>query len=122
GSSRFGGGSQAGSQAGSHARSYDGFRGGSQVGRGAAGAGKPAQAAVPAGPSMRAPLPPKRENFFPDPVEKLRVGMKIEHERFGYGEILSLDGDVLNMRAIISFQDSGQKTLLLKFAKLRIVE
>jgi DNA helicase-2/ATP-dependent DNA helicase PcrA len=118
GSSRFGGGSQAGSQAGS----YGGFRGGSQVGRGAAGAGKPAQAAVPAGPSMRAPLPPKRENFFPDPVEKLRVGMKIEHERFGFGEILSLDGDVLNMRAIISFQDSGQKTLLLKFAKLRIVE
>jgi DNA helicase-2/ATP-dependent DNA helicase PcrA len=52
----------------------------------------------------------------------LRVGIKVEHERFGYGKIISLDGDVLNMRAVVDFIDSGQKTLLLKFAKLRVVE
>ena len=114
GSSRFGGGSQGGPQGG--------FRGQSQGVRGAAGAGRPAPPAVPAGPSRTAPPPPKRENFFPDPVEKLRVGIKVEHERFGYGKIISLDGDVLNMRAVVDFIDSGQKTLLLKFAKLRVVE
>lgn len=72
--------------------------------------------------STSAPPPPRRENFLPDPVEKLRVGIKVEHERFGYGKILSLDGDVLNMRAVVSFEDGGQKTLLLKFAKLRVAE
>ena len=78
---------------------------------------------APAGPPSRtAPPPPRRENFLPDPVEKLRVGIKVEHERFGYGKILSLDGDVLNMRAVVSFEDGGQKTLLLKFAKLRVAE
>ena len=85
--------------------------------RGSASASPPAS-----GPSSRAPLPPKRENFFPDPVEKLRVGMNVEHERFGYGKIILLEGDVLNMRAVVAFNDGGQKTLLLKFAKLRIVE
>lgn len=85
--------------------------------RGSASASPPAS-----GPSSRAPLPPKRENFFPDPVEKLRVGMNVEHERFGYGKIILLEGDVLNMRAVVAFNDGGLKTLLLKFAKLRIVE
>ena len=82
---------------------------------------RPASPAA-AGPSATAPPPPKRENFFPDPVEKLRVGMNVEHERFGYGKIILLEGDVLNMRAVVTFNDGGQKTLLLKFAKLRIVE
>ena len=82
---------------------------------------RPASPAA-AGPSATAPPLPRRENFFPDPVEKLRVGMNVEHERFGYGKIILLEGDVLNMRAVVTFNDGGQKTLLLKFAKLRIVE
>jgi len=84
-------------------------------------AGRPLRPFRP-GRQGRLRRPPKRENFFPDPVEKLRVGIKVEHERFGYGKIISLDGDVLNMRAVVDFNDSGQKTLLLKFAKLRVVE
>jgi DNA helicase-2/ATP-dependent DNA helicase PcrA len=111
----------------------------SGTGRGVGAAGRserPARSAQPAageafrrpaspaagGPSATAPPPPRRENFFPDPVEKLRVGMNVEHERFGYGKIILLEGDVLNMRAVVAFNDGGQKTLLLKFAKLRIVE
>ena len=88
----------------------------------AAGSGRPAPSAVPAAPSRTAPPPPRNENFIPDSVHKLKEGMKVEHERFGYGKILVLEGDILNMRAIVSFDQSGQKTLLLKFAKLRIVE
>lgn len=91
--------------------------------RGGGGGTGRAVPSAPAGPPSRtAPPPPRRENFLPDPVEKLRVGIKVEHERFGYGKILSLDGDVLNMRAVVSFEDGGQKTLLLKFAKLRVAE
>jgi DNA helicase-2/ATP-dependent DNA helicase PcrA len=91
--------------------------------RGGGGGTSRAVPPAPAGPPSRtAPPPPRRENFLPDPVEKLRVGIKVEHERFGYGKILSLDGDVLNMRAVVSFEDGGQKTLLLKFAKLRVAE
>ena len=102
--------------------------GSSRFGGGSAGAGRPAHrerpspTAVPASPFKTAPPPPRRENTFPDPVEKLRVGIKVEHERFGYGKIISLEGDVLNMRAVVDFNDSGQKTLLLKFAKLRVAE
>ncbi|MEZ7954735.1 MAG: 3'-5' exonuclease [Bacteroidales bacterium] len=111
----------------------------SGTGRGVGAAGRserPARSAQPSageafrrpaspaagGPAATAPPPPRRENFFPDPVEKLRVGMNVEHERFGYGKIILLEGDVLNMRAVVTFNDGGQKTLLLKFAKLRIVE
>ncbi|PKP41648.1 MAG: ATP-dependent DNA helicase [Bacteroidetes bacterium HGW-Bacteroidetes-10] len=60
--------------------------------------------------------------FIPDSVDKLRVGMNVEHERFGRGKIFSLEGDPLNMRAIVDFAQGGRKTLLLKFAKLRITD
>jgi DNA helicase-2/ATP-dependent DNA helicase PcrA len=45
----------------------------------------------------------------------------VEHDRFGYGEILSLEGDGPDKKAVVRFDNGGQKTLLLKFAKLRIV-
>jgi DNA helicase-2/ATP-dependent DNA helicase PcrA len=89
---------------------------------GGGGTGRPAPPAPAGPPSRTAPPPPRRENFLPDPVEKLRVGIKVEHERFGYGKILSLDGDIFNMRAVVAFDEGGQKTLLLKFAKLRVAE
>ncbi len=47
----------------------------------------------------------------------LTVGMKVAHEKFGLGEIELLE----NGKATINFQNSGQKQLLLKFAKLNIV-
>ena len=47
----------------------------------------------------------------------LSIGMKVTHEKFGLGEIELLE----NGKATINFQNSGQKQLLLKFAKLNIV-
>jgi len=49
----------------------------------------------------------------------LAVGMKVEHDRFGRGRILSLEGEMPNAKAVIEFEFGGAKTLLLKFAKLR---
>lgn len=59
-------------------------------------------------------------NFVSDPVSSLRVGQKVEHDRFGYGVIVSIEGAAPNTKAIVRFEIGGEKTLLLKFAKLKI--
>jgi DNA helicase II / ATP-dependent DNA helicase PcrA len=47
--------------------------------------------------------------------------MLVLHERFGNGKVINLDGDPPNIKATVFFQKSGQKQLLLKFAKLKIL-
>lgn len=59
-------------------------------------------------------------NFKPDPISELRPGQRVEHDRFGFGTILSFEDQGANMKAVVKFDEAGQKTLLLKFAKLRI--
>ncbi len=68
------------------------------------------------------PPKPADPNFIADPISKLAAGQKIEHDRFGFGQILSIEGDPLNLKAVVDFDEGGRKILLLKFAKLRIVE
>ena len=51
----------------------------------------------------------------------LQVGMKVEHDRFGKGKILSIESAPPNTKATIFFNEYGQKQLLLKFAKLKII-
>lgn len=65
---------------------------------------------------------PADPDFKADPISKLKVGLKVEHDRFGFGTLLELEGDALNAKAIVEFEQGGKKTLLLKFAKLRVVE
>lgn len=60
------------------------------------------------------------ENFIADDPQVFQVGMEIEHQRFGGGKILSLEGTFPDTKATIFFQGLGQKQLLLKFAKLRV--
>ena len=50
------------------------------------------------------------------------VGDIVSHERFGMGEVLSLEGVGENAKAKIRFRHAGEKTLLLKFAKLTVVK
>lgn len=77
---------------------------------------------APSTPSIpSAPPRPRTTPFEPSPISQLRVGQRVEHDRFGFGELISIDGDPLNARAIVDFEGSGKKTLLLKFAKLRVV-
>ncbi|MBN2347896.1 MAG: UvrD-helicase domain-containing protein [Bacteroidales bacterium] len=62
-------------------------------------------------------------NFKPDPPEKIQLGMNVEHQRFGLGKIIHIEGEFPNKKATVYFQKIGQeKQLLLKFAKLRIVK
>ena len=52
----------------------------------------------------------------------LYVGAKVRHDRFGEGEVTAIEGDGGNAKATVSFAHFGQKQLLLKFARLTIVE
>ena len=54
--------------------------------------------------------------------QQLHAGLRVNHERFGQGKILQIEGLSDNKKAIIFFDGLGQKTLLLKFAKLDIIE
>jgi DNA helicase-2/ATP-dependent DNA helicase PcrA len=56
-----------------------------------------------------------------DELSHLMAGMTVEHERFGKGKVLSIEGEGSNRKATIFFQLVGQKQLLLKFAKLNIL-
>lgn len=46
----------------------------------------------------------------------------IEHERFGIGKIVNLEGSGENTKATVEFQNIGTKQLLLRFARFRIIE
>ncbi|WP_156306973.1 ATP-dependent helicase [Sphingobacterium endophyticum] len=59
--------------------------------------------------------------FAPSDTSNLQVGMEVEHERFGFGKVINLEGNKPDIKATIFFKELGQKQLLLKFAKLRIV-
>ncbi|MBP6978283.1 MAG: UvrD-helicase domain-containing protein [Lentimicrobiaceae bacterium] len=69
-------------------------------------------------------LMPSREN---DPAGQddnsalIQTGMSVEHARFGKGKVISIEGTGPNKKATIFFQNIGQKQLLLKYAKLRIL-
>lgn len=52
---------------------------------------------------------------------RLVEGAKIEHQRFGVGTVLKLEGSGENAKAIVQFVNSGTKQLLLKFAKFTII-
>src|SRR5690606_40500923 len=59
--------------------------------------------------------------FSGDDPDKLQAGMRVAHARFGEGVIQSIEGNAVNKTAVIEFDKDGQKKLLLKFAKLRII-
>ena len=69
-------------------------------------------------------LSPEKSNandVFADPSE-IVAGINIEHPRFGKGKVLNTEGTGANIKAAIFFQNHGQKQLLLRFAKLKIIE
>ena len=72
---------------------------------------------------LNRPLPPKTEDpsFVAAPMDKFRSGDIIEHNRFGKGKILSIEGVAPELKARIVFDEYGQKLILLKYAKMRIL-
>jgi DNA helicase-2/ATP-dependent DNA helicase PcrA len=61
-------------------------------------------------------------SFTANDASEMAVGMQVEHQKFGFGEILALEGGHQNRIATIQFPNGhGQKKIMLNFAKLRIV-
>ncbi len=56
-----------------------------------------------------------------DDPRDIQAGMNVEHQRFGKGKVQQIEGVFPNLKATVFFQNAGQKQLLLKFAKLKIV-
>lgn len=57
----------------------------------------------------------------PVDTSKLDVGVIVKHERFGKGKILKIEGESPNLKATVLFPSSGEKQLLLKYAKLTVL-
>ncbi len=51
----------------------------------------------------------------------LKAGAVVEHERFGVGTVVALDGSGDNAKAVVNFTNAGTKTLLLRFAKIKVL-
>ncbi len=60
-------------------------------------------------------------NFVPSDISKLEVGSRVEHQKFGFGEVIKLEGSNHNPVATIKFDQNGEKKIMLNYAKLMIV-
>lgn len=54
-------------------------------------------------------------------VQGLAVGQVIEHERFGIGDVINVEGTGDNCKATVHFRNVGNKQLLLKFARFKVI-
>ncbi len=63
-------------------------------------------------------IPPA--DFAASDTSSLAEGMKVEHPKFGFGKVLGLETEGANRKAKVLFDNFGEKTLLLSFAKLKI--
>ena len=60
-------------------------------------------------------------DFEPTPILQLKAGQRIEHNRFGYGQIVEISGTPADLKAKIAFDEHGEKILILKYAKIRVI-
>jgi DNA helicase-2/ATP-dependent DNA helicase PcrA len=81
---------------------------------------KKTMASSPLKPKATAYKPPV--DFKPSDNALLQEGMKVEHPKFGFGKVEKMDFSGPDKKAKIIFDDFGEKTLLLSFAKLKIHE
>ncbi|MCB0804522.1 MAG: UvrD-helicase domain-containing protein [Bacteroidales bacterium] len=56
-----------------------------------------------------------------DIADKIQPGVEVEHARFGRGKVIGVDGAGASKKAAVFFKSVGQKQLLLKYAKLKIL-
>ena len=54
-------------------------------------------------------------------MSRIKVGQNVEHNRFGKGKVLEVSGSYPDMKTKISFDKYGDKILLLKYAKMKIL-
>lgn len=121
------------SYAGFHSSNFQGGRGGggaTQSGYARAAAiaqrryGPPQQqprasyTSAPATPKVHEHTPTK--GFVPSDTATIAVGQRVEHQRFGFGEVIKMEGAAHNPVATIRFEQNGEKKIMLNYAKLMV--
>ncbi|NNC94743.1 MAG: ATP-binding domain-containing protein [Chitinophagales bacterium] len=61
-------------------------------------------------------------NFVADEINDLPIGSEVIHQRFGKGKVTAMDGGMNNRIATIEFESAGQKKIMLKYAKLKLLQ
>jgi DNA helicase-2/ATP-dependent DNA helicase PcrA len=61
------------------------------------------------------------ENFVASDTSGLEAGMRVEHQKFGFGTVAKVEGSAHNPIANINFDNNGEKKIMLNYAKLRIL-
>jgi len=61
-------------------------------------------------------------DFVASDTSNLQEGQKVEHQKFGFGEVLKMEGAAHNPIATVKFELNGEKKIMLNYAKLRIIE
>lgn len=79
-------------------------------------------------PSYLAPKPQNKvvehtasADFVASDIKLLKEGDKIEHQKFGFGEVVKIEGSTQNPIALVTFDLNGEKKIMLNYAKLRII-
>lgn len=62
------------------------------------------------------------EGFVASNTVDLQAGQQVEHQKFGFGHVVKIEGSAHNPVATIHFKMNGEKKIMLNYAKLRIVE
>ncbi len=73
-------------------------------------------------PVSRVKLHTPSPDFKPSNTNNLQAQQLVEHPKFGFGKVQKIETEGLNRKASIEFENFGEKTLLLSFAKLRIID
>jgi DNA helicase-2/ATP-dependent DNA helicase PcrA len=97
-----------------------------QTGKTLSTSGSPQSASRPSTPSSGNFRPvsravPPRPMASDASASDLREGVTIEHQRFGIGKVVRIEGTGENTKATVEFRNTGTKQLLLKFAKFKII-
>ena len=87
-------------------------------------AGKPVSSSNTSSHTSHASLKPRSAAIPNNPaaINAIMPGMRVSHEKFGIGKVLGIEGEGDSRKATVFFEGVGQKQLMLKFAKLTIVE
>lgn len=80
-------------------------------------------------PSYIAPKQPNKPvehvpspDFVASDVSNLQAGQRVEHQKFGFGEVVKMEGSAHNPVATVKFETNGEKKIMLNYARLRIIE
>lgn len=88
----------------------------------------PSKKPQPARPAYLGPAPKPQtvehkpsQDFEPSDLSALAEGQKVEHQKFGFGRVIKMEGAAHNPIATILFDLNGEKKIMLNYAKLRIL-